>query len=199
MSYTLWVSRIFSEVHDAFMPQVKQELLSVIRQGHVLMQRASHAAVDDNTDPSLYDGEEVTEAIRVLSVKFAEKSEEAEQGGQQNETLSESNVGLHACAFADGAACFAKLCEGLSGQRAGQDLFSDRVTNCKNRMTWSSILTPKPTVMLGCSLQPTVHRCSCRDALKKRIQLSTPAPCGRYLWIPSALWHSCRLATSLSR
>merc|ERR1712136_151797 len=74
------------------------------------------------------DGAEVTEAIRALSVKFAEKREEAEQGGQQNETLSESNVGLHACAFADGAARFAKLCEGLSGQRAGQDLFSDRVT-----------------------------------------------------------------------
>lgn len=129
----------FSEVHDAFMPQVKQELLSVIRAGHVLMQRASHAAVDGNTDPSLYDGAEVTEAIRALSVKFAEKREEAEQGGQQNETLSESNVGLHACAFADGAARFAKLCERLSGQRAGQDLFSDRVTNCKNRMTWSQV------------------------------------------------------------
>eukprot|EP00450_Noctiluca_scintillans_P034625 CAMPEP_0194549538 /NCGR_PEP_ID=MMETSP0253-20130528/95257_1 /TAXON_ID=2966 /ORGANISM="Noctiluca scintillans" /LENGTH=910 /DNA_ID=CAMNT_0039396967 /DNA_START=65 /DNA_END=2797 /DNA_ORIENTATION=- len=129
----------FSEVHDAFMPQVKEEMLSVIRAGHVLMQRAARSAVDGNTDPSAYDSTQVTEAIKALSVKFAEKREEAEQGGQQNETLSESNVGLHACAFADGAARFAKICEGLSGQRAGQDLFSDRVKNCKNRITWAQV------------------------------------------------------------
>lgn len=128
----------YSRVHDQFMPDLIRDLRAVIAEGHALMCCSAKAAAAGSVDPQSFDASAAEQAIARFSAHFSEGREAADLSGRRSEILSESNVGLHACAFGHSSVLFAHDCSTLAADGA-DDVWARRLDSLTSNFTWKQV------------------------------------------------------------